>query len=617
MLLRSRLLAFVKNLRFASTTTEVLPAHRLEKWFQNAERYENALKRTHREQAAYRKQAMRHQKAVKKLASKFRRQGNLTHELVGSNKEVLKLEVRELLRNEDTDDELPDLFTEIELQISKLSSTGDGLALSKSGGHVFVVPFSIPGDTVLGKVVSHHSSDCYSVTDFVKVIHSSKDRNDSLVKCKYFSKCSGCQLQMLAYQDQLKHKRGIVENAYHHFSGLPSKSVPTVEPTMESPLQFGYRTKLTPHFDGVYRKRTADGNLKWLEIPPIGFTIKGRKKVMDIEQCPLGTKIVNRGMTMERNRVQEEIETFQSGATLLLRESTKRIAKDDPEQDINASATALPSPFLVDGSSAEIKDSSAGLEDGATEPNSDETSQPNPVIITKHPKYTEEKSCVFTSNSKSTEYVDDYIFTNNAGSFFQNNNAILSPFTAYIRSVVLPPPPLSSSSSSSSPPQQTQPHPQPSYLLDAYCGSGLFAITLSPLFTSALGIDVDTRSIIAARRNATLNHLSDNLGFIAADAVALFRDVPFPPQQTVVVIDPPRKGCSRDFLTQLVKFGPGRVVYVSCNVHSQARDVGILVREGGFEIERVRGFDFFPQTGHVEGVAVLRRKVEEKDKPVT
>ena len=79
-----------------------------------------------------------------------------------------------------------------------------------------------------------------------------------------------------------------------------------------------------------------------------------------------------------------------------------------------------------------------------------------------------------------------------------------------------------------------------------------------------------------------------------------------------MVLDPPRKGCDADFLGQLLRFGPRRVVYVSCNVHTQARDVGVLVRgEGGdgarYALESLVGFDFFPQTGHVEGVAVLNR----------
>ena len=95
-----------------------------------------------------------------------------------------------------------------------------------------------------------------------------------------------------------------------------------------------------------------------------------------------------------------------------------------------------------------------------------------------------------------------------------------------------------------------------------------------------------------------------------------WHDVPFPADQTLVVIDPPRKGASLDFLEQLMRFGPKRVVYVSCNVHTQARDVGLLVKGNGewrYAIESVRGFDFFPQTGHVEGVAFLDREAVVKN----
>lgn len=85
----------------------------------------------------------------------------------------------------------------------------------------------------------------------------------------------------------------------------------------------------------------------------------------------------------------------------------------------------------------------------------------------------------------------------------------------------------------------------------------------------------------------------------------------FPADETVIVIDPPRKGCDEAFISQLLKFGAGTVVYVSCNVHTQARDVGKIVRgsAGGdgapYVVETIRGFDLFPQTAHVESV---RRK---------
>ncbi|KAK5060976.1 tRNA(m5U54)methyltransferase, partial [Cryomyces antarcticus] len=141
------------------------------------------------------------------------------------------------------------------------------------------------------------------------------------------------------------------------------------------------------------------------------------------------------------------------------------------------------------------------------------------------------------------------------------------------------------------------------------------------MFSHSLGIDISPSSIAFASKNAALNNLpSDRASFIAADASNLFANITFDAEETVVVIDPPRKGCDESFLRQLIRYGPARVVYVSCNVHTQARDVGSLVGgmegvEGGagpgkgvYEIESLRGFDFFPQTGHVEGVAVLRKK---------
>jgi tRNA (uracil-5-)-methyltransferase len=131
------------------------------------------------------------------------------------------------------------------------------------------------------------------------------------------------------------------------------------------------------------------------------------------------------------------------------------------------------------------------------------------------------------------------------------------------------------------------------------------------MFRSSLGIDIDVHSIDNARENAKLNNLP-NTGFAAADATLLFQKVPYPPDQTLIVIDPPRKGCSKDFLRQLLEYGPRRIAYVSCNVHTQARDVGYLVQNDSpngvrYDIESIRGFDFFPQTGHVEGLAILNK----------
>jgi len=105
-----------------------------------------------------------------------------------------------------------------------------------------------------------------------------------------------------------------------------------------------------------------------------------------------------------------------------------------------------------------------------------------------------------------------------------------------------------------------------------------------------------------ARENAARNR-RDNCAFIAADAGAVFANVPFAGDDTAVIVDPPRKGCSDGFLAQLIAFGPRTVVYVSCNPESQARDVGKLAP--AYRCVRVQPFDMFPQTRHVEAVATL------------
>jgi tRNA (uracil-5-)-methyltransferase len=511
----------------------------------------------------------------------------------GSNQEVLLADVTALLatqklaaspkwpgvgalESKDVLDSLPVPFTEIDVKVFDISSTGDGLALSSSSNQVYVVPFAVPGDTVRVKVIRHHVEDRHSIADFLHVIEPSPLRDDSRIVCKFFAKCSGCQFQMLDYPTQLKHKRTIVERAYTNFSQLSPDEIPTIGDTIGSPLHYGYRTKLTPHFDGPpgYRSRINKRNgikQTFEETPDIGFMQKGQRKTLDIEDCPIGTDAVRMGMKSERLRVAADLQKYQRGATLLLRESTERV---------------------MNSNLGEEKD----LEE-----------QPN-TIKTSFDSYTDFKTCVTDSNATSTEYIDSFKFANPAGSFFQNNNSILPTFTQYIRDHILPP------TESDGPPKP----PKIKYLIDAYCGSGLFTITLSSLFSHSTGIDIAGASIEYARKNATLNNIpSDQANFIAADAPELFKSVYYPPDETVVIIDPPRKGCDESFLNQLLQFGPKRVLYVSCNVHTQARDVGVLVngKDGlRYKIEILTGFDFFPQTSHVEGVAVLSR-VSAADKP--
>jgi 23S rRNA (uracil1939-C5)-methyltransferase/tRNA (uracil-5-)-methyltransferase len=142
-------------------------------------------------------------------------------------------------------------------------------------------------------------------------------------------------------------------------------------------------------------------------------------------------------------------------------------------------------------------------------------------------------------------------------------------------------------------------------LVDTYSGSGLFALSAAGRFGAVVGVEVSPGAVAAARANAERNHIG-NARFVVADAAHIFADLDVPGAEAAVVVDPPRKGCGPAFLDQLVAFAPRTVVYVSCNPVSLAADLARLL-PAGYTVEAIQPFDMFPQTRHVETVAVLSR----------
>ncbi|KAK4056666.1 tRNA(m5U54)methyltransferase [Microbotryomycetes sp. JL221] len=508
----------------------------------------------------------------------------------------------------------------VKVRIVELNSHGEGLALLTPEGQdkptrLLSVPFTLPGELVEAHIARHEQDLLMSHGDLVTIIEpseqrqikqgeivtkaSSKDQPDleleavknkfgQRVQCKYYGRCSGCQYQALSYDDQLEIKRNVVRKAFQNFAKLDPSLVPDIGPTLPSPLQYGYRTKLTPHFEvPPTNKRqnkkpritdSTNGNNQQAAIKEwqvtIGFEEKGRKRILDIEECPIATNVINQAMTIERQRVKDNIASYKRGATLLLRDSL-------PPRD--ASITSI------------------------TQSQTDNVDKESHVCITDH-------------HATVRERVGDIEFEQKAGSFFQNNNSILPNLLQYVKDAIR---------SSSSIRSDAIDHKK--YLIDAYCGSGLFAISLADEFDVVEGIEIDRASVVWANKNAKFNHQQGKakIGFREGKAEAIFNDIDFPADQTTVVIDPPRKGCDELFLSQLLKLNPATIVYVSCNVHTQARDIGWLVRESakrtsiaisngdadgtslsdkrGFWIESIRAADLFANTHHAEGVAILRR----------
>ncbi len=186
----------------------------------------------------------------------------------------------------------------------------------------------------------------------------------------------------------------------------------------------------------------------------------------------------------------------------------------------------------------------------------------------------------------ATEHVGNLTFQFLAGDFFQNNPFILPAFTGYVAKQAAA--------------------GGANFLVDAYCGSGLFSLTLAASFEQVAGVEVSETSCEWARKNAAANSIT-NAVFLTASAEAIFDRINFPAADTAVVIDPPRKGCTPEFIDQLVKFGPSRVVYVSCDPATQVRDLKQLT-EGGYQLQDVQPFDLFPHTRHLECVMTLVRE---------
>jgi tRNA/tmRNA/rRNA uracil-C5-methylase (TrmA/RlmC/RlmD family) len=145
------------------------------------------------------------------------------------------------------------------------------------------------------------------------------------------------------------------------------------------------------------------------------------------------------------------------------------------------------------------------------------------------------------------------------------------------------------------------------HLVDLYCGVGFFGIELADAVESFTGVEYDQRAIQAARRNAAARK-TGNGEFLASAVEAVLPDLlkRFSPEQTAVLLDPPRKGCWPQTLQMLRESKPAQVIYVSCHPATMARDLNILCGNGVFELARVQPLDMFPQTQHVECVADLR-----------
>lgn len=397
---------------------------------------------------------------------------------------------------------VPTPFTwhqEIELEIHTLTNMGQGLG--RLDGWVVMVAFALPGERVKARVFRNDKN--FSEADLLEVLTPSPDR--VAAPCPLFGNCGGCQYQNMTYAAQLRWKRQQVAELLRHMGKVEHE----VEPVIGSPQEYGYRSKITPHFEAP-----RDGG----PVREIGFLKAGRRyDLVDVPRCEIATVLINDALPGIRENVRKRSASFKKGATLLLRDTLEGVMTD--------------------------------------------------------------------SNAVAHERVGPLEFEFLAGDFFQNNPFILETFVTYA---------IREARAGGA-----------RFLVDAYCGSGLFSLFGAREFERVTGIEIAATAVERAARNAERNGLA-NCEFHAGSAEAVFARISTPAEQTAVLIDPPRRGSDEVFLRQLFEFGPRTVVYVSCNPATQMRDLRFFL-EAGYQLRKVQPFDLFPQTKHLECVITLER----------
>jgi 23S rRNA (uracil1939-C5)-methyltransferase len=455
---------------------------------------------------------------------------------------------------------------ELELFIDRTAHGGAGVA--RTDGFVVFVRGGVPGDRVLARV--HRKKRGYAEAGLVQVLDPSPDR--VAPPCKYAGVCGGCQWQHVAYDRQLAYKRGNLRDALARIGGL--EGVPVHEPVPSEPV-FGYRNKM--EFSFSERRWLLPEEMGRDDVergPALGLHVPGTfNRIIDVEECllqaPLGNRILGMvrkaafgsGLPVYGTRTHEGFWRF-----VTLRRS---MARDE---------------WLVNLVTGEDRP-------GALEPLVGRMLERFPSIRSVVNAVNTGKAAVAVGQSEHVlagdGYLEDrlgpYTFRISADSFFQTNTrgaeALYGVVSDYAQLTG----------------RET--------VLDLYSGTGTIAILLSARAERVIGMEVAASAVRDAEENCAENNVR-NCRFIAGDVRETLAGMSERPD--VLIIDPPRAGMHADVLAGVLGLKCDRVVYVSCNPPTLARDLAGLSRD--YHVAEVRPVDLFPHTYHVEAVAKLMRK---------
>ena len=446
----------------------------------------------------------------------------------------------------------PEKNSIITLEITALGSEGEGVG--RHGGFVVFVPFALPGERVEARVIKVTSA--YAVGKLLNVIKPSPDRIKP--RCPAFGRCGGCQLQHMEYPAQLAFKRNAVREAFRKIGGIEADVLPVLG--MDEPWR--YRNK------GIFPAGEAGGRLM------LGMYAPRSHNIVGVEDCPLQHEAAAGAMAAVRrwaaeNKVPAYDEATGNG---LIRAVMVRSFRETGEAVavLVTNGEALPAA----GALAEALQSAVpGLTGVVQNVNAERTN----VVLGYREK-------VLWGSTRVKARLGELRYDVAAASFFQvNSEQMAKLYEAAADAAALTGREL---------------------VVDAYCGVGTIGQYMARRAARVVGIESVPASVEEARLSAARNGIV-NAEYVCGRAEDVLHDMAQKGvRPDVIVMDPPRKGCDRKFLDAAAASGAGKMVYVSCNPATMARDARILL-DMGYTLGPVRPVDMFPQTAEVECVALL------------
>lgn len=446
----------------------------------------------------------------------------------------------------------------IELEIESLALGGQGLA--RLNNLVIFVRDALPGDKIKAEIVKTKSN--YAEAKLIDLIQASPDRVTP--RCSHFGTCGGCQWQNLDYLRQLEYKTQQVKEALEHIAGFAASPLLPALPAQEI---YFYRNKMEFSFSS-----DSEGRLT------LGLHLAGRfDRVFDLEACFLQSEISNQIVQRVKHFCRErKLSVYDlKNHTGLLRFLVIKQAHNTGEIMVNIVTQA--------GDVSELKILAEKLVN--------EFPMVRSMVRNINTKKAQiaigEKEEVLAGRSFIVEKVGAFQFQISANSFFQSNSKQAEKLCALAAEFA------------QAGPEET--------VLDLYSGTGTISFFLAQKAGRILGIESNSLTVEDAQKNARLNRI-ENCQFICSEAkdylaLALVRKEKF----EVAVVDPPRSGMHPQVIENLIRLSFPKIIYVSCNPATLARDLKMLC-QSAYSLEKIQPLDMFPHTYHIETVSQLLRK---------